>query len=133
MMKITTLSYQEQEDLKNELRADIEVKINDCKKLTKVGKTCKYTLSLTKRKERWLLKELDLRENLLLDLMEFKDWDLTKQFAVARSKVDKDHFKLFDLWHSLSCQVVIDNFALFCPKVQRKFFNKPKSASWRQL
>ena len=28
-----------------------------------------------------------MRENLLLDLMEFKDWDLTKQFAVARSKV----------------------------------------------
>merc|ERR1711971_1531691 len=58
-------SPQEQEDLKNELRAGIEVKINKCKKLT---------------------KELDLRENLLLDLMEFKDWDLTKQFAVARSK-----------------------------------------------
>merc|ERR1719305_2052769 len=57
---------QKQEDLKNELRADIEVKIMACKKFT---------------------KELDLRENLLLDLMEFKDWDLTKQFAVARSKV----------------------------------------------
>jgi len=59
-------SVQKQEDLKNELRADIEVKIMACKKFT---------------------KELDLRENLLLDLMEFKDWDLTKQFAVARSKV----------------------------------------------
>ena len=30
-----------------------------------------------------------MRENLLLDLMEFKDWDLTKQFAVARSKVEQ--------------------------------------------
>merc|ERR1719391_433365 len=58
-------SQQEQEDLKNELRADIEFKIIECKKLT---------------------KEVDVRENLLLDLMEFKDWDLTKQFAIVHSK-----------------------------------------------
>lgn len=57
MMKIATCSYQsaffaqEQEDLKNELRADIEVKINECKKLTKVGKSCKrYFITEEKRK-----------------------------------------------------------------------------------
>ena len=38
------------------------------------------------------MKDLDLREKLLLDLMEFKDWDLTKQFAVAKSKVGKIKF-----------------------------------------
>ena len=38
-----------------------------------------------------------MRENLLLDLMEFKDWDLTKQFAVARSKVEQIY--------GLSCQI----------------------------
>ena len=34
-----------------------------------------------------LVKDLDAVENHLLDLMEFNDWNLTKQFATAMSKV----------------------------------------------
>ena len=52
MMKIATRSYQEQEDLKNELRADIEVNINECKKLTKVGKTYTDMYFITEEKRK---------------------------------------------------------------------------------
>ena len=57
------------------------------------------------------LKELDLRKNLLLDLMEFKDWDLTKQFAVARSKVE--HFNLaFTILIIFSILAFLPNWSL---------------------
>jgi len=54
-----------QQDLKDNLKTEIEVMISECKLLT---------------------KDLDAVENHLLDLMEFNDWNLTKQFATAMSK-----------------------------------------------